>query len=182
MAKPRSPHHGDADADGPSRGRPVRGAAPESVVGAEETIAQAVRTGRTRDVPVRRVGDGPPADLVTQASGTPGGRPAGRPAVIDPEQDDGVRRSLELENSAAVVMAGQGFQIKQNPTAEEVARAREGTGDTGNPRKRPDYLIEGRVFDGYSPTNPAKSPRGIWTAVEEKVVEGASEAWRLSIG
>src|SRR4051812_14320269 len=111
MAKPRAPHHGDADADGPSRVRPVRGGAPQSVAGAEEAVAQAVRTGRTRDASVPRPGDGPQVDLVTQASGTPGGRPDGRPAVIEPDQDAEVRRSLELENSAAVVMAGNGFQI-----------------------------------------------------------------------
>lgn len=76
-----------------------------------------------------------------------------------------------MENSAASVLAAQGWQIKQNPSSDEVAQARLASGDQGNPGKNPDYLLEGRVFDAYSPTNPEKSPRGIWRQVEEGKIE-----------
>ena len=52
-----------------------------------------------------------------------------------------------------------------------MAQARLATGDTGDPNKDPDYLIEGRVFDCYSPTKPTKPTRGIWWEVENKVLE-----------
>jgi len=53
------------------------------------------------------------------------------------------------------------------------------------PSSRPDYLLEGRVFDCYSPTRPTKNARGIWSEVEEKVVDNQTqrvvvnlESWR----
>ncbi len=82
-----------------------------------------------------------------------------------------MRQSIIMENSAAVVLADGGWRVKQNPTPQEVARAREETGDTGNPASNPDYLLEGRVFDCYSPTKSDKSVRGVWSEVEDKVVE-----------
>ncbi|MEV4706552.1 hypothetical protein [Actinoplanes sp. NPDC049316] len=78
---------------------------------------------------------------------------------------------MERENIAATRLAERGYRIKQNPTPDEVSRARQDTGDTGNPRSHPDYLLEGRVFDCYSPTNVAKSPRGVWSGVSDKVVK-----------
>ncbi|GAA4588440.1 hypothetical protein GCM10023107_09420 [Actinoplanes octamycinicus] len=56
----------------------------------------------------------------------------------------------------------------QNPSSEEVAQARQNHDDHGDPGKEPDYLIEGRVFDCYSP-NPATSTRNAWSYVEDKV-------------
>ncbi|WP_431728495.1 hypothetical protein [Verrucosispora sp. TAA-831] len=79
-----------------------------------------------------------------------------------------MRRSLELENGCADTVAGQGYRVHQNPTRREIAEARESTGDAGKPDKEPDYLIEGLVFDCYSPT-PGKAVRGVWTEVSGKV-------------
>ncbi|WP_239147292.1 CdiA C-terminal domain-containing protein [Paractinoplanes tereljensis] len=84
--------------------------------------------------------------------------------------DAEVQRSIELENAAAVILAEHGYQVHQNPTPEEIAAARQTSGDSGNPRSKPDYLIEGRVFDCYSPTKPDKNVRGIHSQVKEKVV------------
>lgn len=81
----------------------------------------------------------------------------------------------ETSATGAANLAAHGFQVRQNPTTAEVARARLDTGDTGDPASRPDYLIEGRVFDCYSPTTPAKKPRGIGTEVEQKVAEGQTQ-------
>ncbi|WP_306215117.1 CdiA C-terminal domain-containing protein [Actinoplanes sp. RD1] len=91
-------------------------------------------------------------------------------------QEDGqTRRSLELENSAANTLADQGYRVRQNPTKAEIAEARLNTGDVGKTEKDPDYLVEGRVFDCYSPTNPGKSVRSIWTAVATKVESGQTQ-------
>jgi hypothetical protein len=95
-----------------------------------------------------------------------------------------------MENSGARVLAARGWQIKQNPTPAEVAQARADTGDSGNPRSNPDYLLEGRVFDAFSPTKPTKSVRNIWSEVEDKVLVKQQtqravvnlEDWRGDIG
>ncbi|WP_433718048.1 hypothetical protein ACQP2Y_28175 [Actinoplanes sp. CA-051413] len=79
-----------------------------------------------------------------------------------------MRRSLERENSGAAILADRGHRVEQNPTADEVARARQETGDSGRPTSKPDYLIEGRVFDCYSPSQH-KGVRGIWSQVETKI-------------
>jgi hypothetical protein len=83
--------------------------------------------------------------------------------------DDATRRSLELENECADTVARKGYRVHQNPTRQEIAEARRTTRDVGKPDGDPDYLIEGHVFDCYSPT-PAATVRGVWTQVRKKVV------------
>ncbi|UQU68723.1 hypothetical protein COUCH_34060 [Couchioplanes caeruleus] len=80
-----------------------------------------------------------------------------------------------MENAAAQALAAKGYRIKQNPSLDEVTRARDATGDTGRPTSEPDYLLEGRVFDCYSPTKPTKNVRGIWSEVQEKVADGQTQ-------
>ncbi|MFI6073771.1 hypothetical protein ACIA5C_19565 [Actinoplanes sp. NPDC051343] len=126
----------------------------------QEALAVAAKSGRP----------GRSSDLVTVGSGPTGGRPEGPPTRIGAKQDDDVKRSLDRENSAAVTLADQGFRVQQNPTRAEVAQARAATGDLGKPTSDPDYLLEGRVFDCYSPS-AAKSVRGIWSEVDDKVRE-----------
>jgi hypothetical protein len=131
-----------------------------SVRAGEEAIADVARVGRA----------GNSSAHVTAGTGQPGGRPEGPPTRIGAKEDADVKRSLDRENSAAVTMAGQGFRVQQNPNPAEVAQARLNTGDTGSPESDPDYLVEGRVFDCYSPS--ARKPvRGIWSEVEEKVLD-----------
>jgi hypothetical protein len=91
-----------------------------------------------------------------------------------------VRRSLELENECADIVADKGYRVHQNPTKPEIAGARLNTGDTGNPEKTPDYLIEGHVFDCYAPT-PPKPVRGVWNAVVEKVDRGQTQRVVLNL-
>jgi len=138
----------------------------------EDAVAEVAQAGRAGGRGAGRGGSPGSStnDRVTARTGTVGGTPDGRPTRIPPAADDEVQLSLELENSGAARLADNGYRVKQNPTPDEVAQARQATGDTGNPRKNPDYLVEGRVFDCYSPTNPSKSVRGIWDAVEDKVV------------
>ncbi|MEU4422996.1 hypothetical protein AB0F81_20410 [Actinoplanes sp. NPDC024001] len=86
-----------------------------------------------------------------------------------------------MENSAAALLADQGYRIKQNPEPAEVAGARHATGDSGLAHKQPDYLVEGRVFDCYSPTSHDKPVRGIWTEVESKVLESQRQTQRVVV-
>ncbi|MDG4793475.1 hypothetical protein [Micromonospora sp. WMMD1082] len=91
-----------------------------------------------------------------------------------------MRRSLELENGCADTVAGKGYRVHQNPTRREIAEARQNTGDVGKPDKDPDYLIEGHVFDCYSPT-PGKAVRGIWTEVSAKVASQQTQRVALNL-
>jgi hypothetical protein len=125
--------------------------------------------GRPPNEPVSPVAPQAPVDP-TPPTGTPGGRPTGRPKTIRSREDEEVRRSLQRENDTANVLADQGYRVHQSPTRQEVADARARTGDIGDPRRDPDYLIEGKVFDCYSPSE-TKNVRGIWSEVRDKVSE-----------
>ncbi|MEV0005629.1 hypothetical protein AB0H28_25555 [Micromonospora sp. NPDC050980] len=90
------------------------------------------------------------------------------------------QRSVQLENECADTVADKGYRLHQNPTKQEVANARANTGDTGDPDKNPDYLIEGHVFDCYSPT-ASKPVRGIWSEVSHKVGEQQTQRVVLNL-
>jgi hypothetical protein len=181
---------GDGDSDPPSGGRPGRpqGGGSESISAAQETVAAEANLGRpgggaggrgapSGDGSGRPAGgrpDGQPDDLVTHPTGEPGGTPDGQPTRIRPHEDEDVRRSLERENSGAAILADRGHQVTQNPSPEEVAQARQDAGDSGRPTSRPDYLVEGRVFDCYAPSQN-KGVRGIWTEVAAKVSDDQTQ-------
>ena len=183
---PRSRPHG-TDASEEPEGIPARrrhGPRPTagSMHEAEEGVVEYSEGGRsTADggTGPHASGDGPASprpetdDLLTQGTARQGGIPDGRPTVVQGRPD--VSRSLEMENSAAVTIADAGYRIQQNPTKAEVAHARQATGDTGDPGKDPDYLLEGRVFDCYSPTTPDKAERGIWKEAMKKVDKGQTQ-------
>jgi hypothetical protein len=85
------------------------------------------------------------------------------------------------ENAAAVVLAGRGFVVMQNPLPAQVAAARDRHQDTGEPTKNPDYLVEGRVFDCYTP-KVSTSPRNVWSEVDKKKVrKGQTQRVVLSL-
>jgi hypothetical protein len=130
-----------------------------SVRAGEEAIADVARVGRA----------GNSSAHVTAGTGQPGGRPEGPPTRIGTREDAETQRSLDRENSAAATLADHGFHVKQNPTRDEIDQARLATGDSGSSESTPDYLLEGRVFDCYSPS-VAKKVRGVWSEVETKVV------------
>lgn len=46
--------------------------------------------------------------------------------------------------------------------------------DIGRPEKKPDYLIEGCVFDCYSPSE-GRSVRNVWSEVRDKVETGQTQ-------
>jgi hypothetical protein len=86
----------------------------------------------------------------------PAARARGRPATSTPHDDAETVRGRERENESAQVLARFGYDIEQNPKLP---------GD-----KRPDYLIEGRVFDHMAPETPRA--RNIWGRAGQKVKEG----------
>jgi hypothetical protein len=130
-----------------------------SVRANEDALAALAKSGRA-DNSTRRV---------TEAAGAPGGRPTGPPTRIGPKEDAETKRSLYRENTGAEALADQSFQVQQNPSKAEITQARLNTGDTGSAESDPDYLVEGRVFDCYSPS-PVKKVRGVWSEVWVKVV------------
>jgi len=80
-------------------------------------------------------------------------RPRGRAARIELDDDAATTRGRQRENEGARVFAELGYDIEQTPAVPG--------------RKVPDYRIEGKVFDAYSPvTNKA---RNIWGTIEAKV-------------
>lgn len=67
-------------------------------------------------------------------------------------------RGRQREN--AQILARHGYDVEQSPRLP---------GD-----KRPDYLIEGRVFDHVAPGTDRV--RNIWSRVEEKVIKGQASS------
>lgn len=79
----------------------------------------------------------------TLPTGELGGRPTGPPTRT--RNDIALRR----ENEAAETLAGKGYRVEQNP---KVTTNPDYEGTTITQDGNPDYLIEGRIFDCYSPT------------------------------
>lgn len=89
-------------------------------------------------------------------SKNPFAKPKGIVTKMPKIADDATRISLELENEAAEILAKNGFDIEQNPFVSGV--------------KNPDYRIEGKIFDCYSPYKDT-NVRNIWSSIEKKIVE-----------
>lgn len=85
--------------------------------------------------------------------------PSGRKTKIRDKMDDTTRTSIEIENETARIIAKNGYDIEQNPTVSNTSR-------------KPDYKIEGKIFDCYAPTSNT-SVKNIWYNIEEKVVTKA---------
>lgn len=92
------------------------------------------------------------------------GSPDGRPTLAHPSRRSelGWRR----ENESAAALAAHGYRVEQNPPAR-------------HNRKNPDYLVEGRYFDCYSPTT-ANIGR-IRNSINEKVSEGQADRIVLNL-
>ncbi|MBC8061037.1 MAG: hypothetical protein H7Y18_10255, partial [Clostridiaceae bacterium] len=82
--------------------------------------------------------------------------PEGKKTKIGKKIDDAERRSLERENDSADILAKQGYSIEQNPAAPEVAP------------KKPDYRIEGQLFDCFAPAEQTPI-KNILSTINEKV-------------
>ena len=104
----------------------------------------------------------------TMPSGQPDSeaKPKGKPTKILTKDDDATRKSLILENESAEILAKNGYDIEQNPKLQWTT-------------KKPDYLIEGEVFDNYAPSG--RSPRNIASNIEEKIVQMQTERIVLNL-
>lgn len=102
---------------------------------------------------------------VTRRSGRVGGdNLTGEPAVVSERANN--RLDIERQNEAARILGAAGYSIHQNPSLSDDERRLAGVG----PRKNPDMIIEGRVFDVYSPgTDNSRNLRG---RIARKVSEG----------
>jgi hypothetical protein len=79
----------------------------------------------------------------------------GDPTPVRPNDDAATQRAVRRENESAQLLEQNGYKVVQNPVVPGL--------------KRPDYLINGEIYDHYSPTTG--NPRNIWKTVKEKVEE-----------
>ncbi|MEC3974307.1 hypothetical protein [Amycolatopsis sp. H20-H5] len=87
---------------------------------------------------------------------TPGGHPTKIPKNADPDDV----RSLGRENESATTLARAGYDVEQNP--QPLANG-----------KKPDYRVNGEVFDNYAPTSP--SARNISREMQKKIKKGQTQ-------
>ncbi len=87
------------------------------------------------------------------------------PTPISPNDDEATRRAIQRENESAQLLAGSGLDVVQNPVV-------------AGPKK-PDYLINGEVYDHYAPS--ADVPRNIWSEVQGKVENGQTNNVVISL-
>ena len=73
---------------------------------------------------------------------------------------------IEKENEAAKVLAKNGYVVEQNPIVPG--------------SRNPDYLIEGEVFDCYTPQN-LNSARGIASVIQGKIDSGQTNRIILNL-
>lgn len=91
----------------------------------------------------------------------------GRPTRSSPKDDEATVRGHKRENEAARTLADNGYHVEQNPSPLPNG-------------KKPDYKIDGKYFDCYSPSN--SSPRNIASYIErEKVRKGQADGIVLNL-
>jgi WXG100 family type VII secretion target len=94
-----------------------------------------------------------PAGDYTRPSGLAGGQPAGTVTQIGRNAGPTETRAITNENESARTVAADGYDVVQNPTTLQVKAAADQADDglVNWQQKRPDLLIENRVFDVYAP-------------------------------
>ena len=93
---------------------------------------------------------------------TPGGQPKGnyeKPDHLDP-------RPITRQNETADLLAEKGYDVEMLPGTKG------GNGHGIKPESNPDFLINGKPFDCYSPDT--SNVRNIWSTVEGKTQKQAS--------
>ena len=90
-----------------------------------------------------------------------GGLLFGTKTKIPPNADPERIRSLTRENDGAQILADSGFHVEQNPVLL-------------NTNKKPDYKINGEIFDCYSPSG--SSVRNMHSEVENKILREQTES------
>jgi hypothetical protein len=107
---------------------------------------------------------GPPrVKGAAKPTGAKGGKPTGTPDKINPGDDAETVRGHMGERKAADALADNGYNVQHKPKPT--------WGD-------PDYLIDGKYFDAYSPGR-GKSLEGIWSVLREDKL--GRQAWRFVV-
>jgi len=101
----------------------------------------------------------------TYPTGERGGSPVGKRTVNRANADSANKRGIELENRSADRLAESGYNVEQNPKVPG--------------SKKPDFLIEGRVFDNYAPST--SNARSIVDGINRKVLEGQADRIVLNL-
>jgi hypothetical protein len=96
----------------------------------------------------------------------PNAKPGGRPTNISKNDDAETVRSLGRENESATTLAKAGYDVEQNPAT--LANG-----------KRPDYRVNGEVFDNYAPTTG--NPRSVSTGIKKKINQEQTERIVLNL-
>lgn len=112
-----------------------------------------------------------PATSSTRTMPSGRGKLDGKPAEIDSvKMDAETIRSLTRENESAKLLAQNGYDVYQNPPLEKLK---------SNNNKKPDLLVEGTVFDVYSPSS--SNPRNIASSIENKIRSGQTDRIILNL-
>lgn len=139
----------------------------EADEGAEQLAKEGAETAEER---AARDGTEEGAEQVvahTSASWAPDptATPAGRRTQSSPNASADRVRSDIRENEAADTLAQSGYDIEQNPSVPG--------------SKRPDYRIEGKIFDNIAPKTD--NPRSIWSRAKDKIDEQQTERVVLNL-
>lgn len=112
-----------------------------------------------------------PSTVPTRTIPSGRGKLDGKPAEIDRvKMDAETIRSLTRENESAKLLAQNGYDVYQNPPLEKLK---------SNNNKKPDLLVEGTVFDVYSPSS--SNPRNIASSIENKIRSGQTDRIILNL-
>ncbi|MCL2776488.1 MAG: hypothetical protein FWD73_00690, partial [Polyangiaceae bacterium] len=107
------------------------------------------------------------ADVVKPSrSPDPNAVPRGPRAKFNPRDDAEKIRGITRENEAADVLAKNGYDVEQSPKVP---------GD-----KKPDYRIEGEIFDCHSPKAETNT-RSVYTHIKKKVDESQAKRVVLNL-
>jgi hypothetical protein len=101
----------------------------------------------------------------TQPTGELGGKPTGGRAKVRPQDDAATRRSSQRENESADLLAERGYRVEQKPSVPT--------------ETKPDYKIEGEIFDCKAPETPR--PRNAASEIEDSVREGQADRFVLNL-
>jgi hypothetical protein len=114
---------------------------------------------------------------VTRPTGEVGGMPTGTRSTALPNAEAGFKEGIRLENEAADALANRGFKVHQLADGELSPAEMRMRGLT--PGKNPDFLIEGKVYDAYSPEGGLSA---VYSGIKDKVASGQSTNIVLNLG
>jgi hypothetical protein len=106
---------------------------------------------------------------ITPASGEVGGEPMGPRSVNQSHVKSDQKTSVRNENSMADQLAREGYRVIQNPRIPPEQMTEQGL----DSEKNPDFIIEGRVFDLYTPIVTTASQ--VYLGIAKKINDGQTD-------